>query len=251
MKKFLFISFIIFAACPLFAEISPSPKIIYQFNFQTSAPLAINPDDSEELQCEDNQCINSAPLAKYGIQKLYCTQQSCFAYAYKFEPYQKLIIGFSDGKKRQTQIFKTPQATRSTVQINVNADDMQAIPLQVAPKADHFSRTYMLVSLAVTVTLEILAGILYLISGGLSLTILLYLFAANMITIPFTWWILSDVIANTAILWILKFLFETFFVYFTAGRRRISLKDSCGLAFMTNVTGYAFGLIIVLIIASI
>lgn len=250
MKKLLLILTAFFAVSPLFADIAPTPQIIYNFNYLNSAPLTIDPDNSEQIQCSDNQCLKAAPLGKYGIQKLYCNPNSCFAFAYEFEPYQKLIIKFSDGKKRETDVFKMPHGLRNAIQINVGEDSLQAIPLPQKPKKDGISNYYMLISLTTTIALEILAGFLYLLSGGLPLTILLYLLGANLLTIPFTWWVLSDVVSNMAFLWTFNFVFELLFIYILA-KRKISFMDTAGLVLMANVTSYAFGLLITFMLASI
>lgn len=249
MKKLLLILTALFAVSPLFADIAPTPQIIYNFNYLNGTNLTIDPDNSEQIQCADNQCLSAEPLGKYGIQKLYCNSDSCFAFAYAFKPYQKLVIKFSDGKKRETPIFKAPTNLRNAIQINVKDDSMEAIALPQKPAEDGFSRYYMLVSLSVTLALEIVAGIIYLISAGLPLTVLLYLVAANLISIPFTWWILSDIVSNTAVLWTANFLFDLLFVYIL-GKRKISFRDALGLVFMANVTSYAFGIIITFMLAS-
>lgn len=249
MKKLLLILTALFAVCPLFADIAPTPQITYNFNYLTAEPLNIDPSGSEQIQCDDNQCLSAQPLGTYGIQKLYCTSSSCHAISYSFKPYQKLIVKFSDGKKRETGVFKTPYTLRSAVQINVGEDSLDAIVLPTKPKADSFSQHHMLASLIIIVTLAIGAGLLYLLSGGLPLTILLYLLGANLLTIPFTWWVLSDMVSNMAFLWIFKFIFELFFVYLLA-KRKISFKDAAGLVMMANITGFVFGQMITFMLAS-
>ncbi len=249
MKKLLLILTALFAVCPLFADIAPTPQIIYNFNYLTAETLNIDPSESEQIQCEDNQCLSSQPLGTYGIQKLYCTTSSCHAISYSFKPYQKLIVKFSDGKKRETDVFKTPRTFRSAVQINVGEDSLDAIVLPTKPKADSFSQNHMIVSFVIIIALEVAAGLLYLISGGLPLTLLLYLLGANLFTIPFTWWVLSDVVYNMSFLWGFKFIFELFFVYLLA-KKKISFKDAAGLVMMANITGFAFGQIITFMLAS-
>ncbi len=249
MKKLLLILTALFTVCPLFADIAPTPQIIYNFNYQTSSPLNIVPVGSEQIQCEDNQCLDAQPLGIYGIQKLYCTSSYCHAISYSFKPYQKLIVKFSDGKKRETDVFKTPATLRSAVQINVGENSLEAIILPTKPKVDSFSQNHMIASLVIIISLEIAAGLLYLLSGGLPLTILLYLLGANLLTIPFTWWVLSNIVTNMAFLWGFKFIFELFFVYFLA-KKKISFKDAAGLVMMANITGFVFGQMITFMLAS-
>lgn len=249
MKKLLLILTALFVVCPLFAEIAPTPQIIYNFNYLTPSPLTIDPTESEQIQCDDNQCLSQEPLGIYGIQKLYCDTDSCRALSYSFKPYQKLVVKFSDGKKRETNVFKAPSSLRSAVQINVGEDSLDAIILPTKPKTDSAAQHRMISTLIMTIALELAAGLLYLLSGGLPLTILFYLLAANMITIPFTWWILSDMVSNMAFLWGFNFVFELFFVYLLA-KKKISFKDAAGLVMMANITSFVFGQMITFMLAS-
>ena len=128
-------------------------------------------------------------------------------------------------------------------------DSLDAIVLPTKPKVDTFSQHHMLASLVIIIALEVAAGLLYLLSGGLPLTTLHNLLGANLLTIPFSWWVLSDMVSNMAFLWGFKFIFELFFVYLLA-KKKISFKDAAGLVMMANITGFVFGQMITFMVAS-
>ena len=92
MKKLSFLFLLTALFVPAWADVSPKPEMEFSFVYTTEQKPLINPALSEQIQCADNQCLESKPLGHYGIQKLYCSANGCFAVAYEFTDYQKLII---------------------------------------------------------------------------------------------------------------------------------------------------------------
>jgi len=58
-------------------------------------------------ECQQSDCSDAAPLQQLGPQRFTCDANSCSALAYGFSDYHKLEIQFSDGKTRQSNIFRT------------------------------------------------------------------------------------------------------------------------------------------------
>lgn len=249
MKKILLCFVSLFIAGALYADIAPKPQIIYNFKYLTNTPLTIDSDSSEQIQCADNQCLNPTPLGIYGIQKFDCDTTECYALAYEFLPFQKLIIKFSDGITRESPVFRTPSELRSAMQVNVKDNALEMVTLPQTPATDKLSKGYMVSSFIITMALELIACTLYLLIGGLPLTILIYIAAANAITIPFNWWVLSNLIPNTGVLWTAAFIFELLFLYLL-NTKRLSFKDAFGLVMIANVTSYAVGMMILFALAS-
>ncbi|MBO5011635.1 MAG: hypothetical protein J6C49_04180, partial [Elusimicrobiaceae bacterium] len=79
MKKLLAFILLFCAFSPLWANVSPKPEMEFSFIYNTQAKPLIDPLHSEQIQCADNQCIQSAPLGYYGIQKLYCGSGACIS----------------------------------------------------------------------------------------------------------------------------------------------------------------------------
>jgi hypothetical protein len=249
MKKISLFILCLFAALALKADITPEPQISYTFKYFTQAPLAINPAFSEQIQCLDNQCYSSEPLGVYGIQKLTCGGEDCYAVAYRFKPFQKLIISFSDGKVRESAVFQAPKALRNTMQVNVYEDGLEVIPLPYAPAKDNVSISYVIVSCATVLILELLAAAVFLIVAEAPLSILIWVAAANIISVPFNWFVLSQITPNNGIIWAVTYIFELLFIYLI-NRKKLSFKEAAGLVFVANVASYAIGMMAAYMYAS-
>ncbi|MDR0953293.1 MAG: hypothetical protein LBM71_03790 [Elusimicrobiota bacterium] len=250
MKKLFFILAAFFITMPLWADIAPQPQITYKFNFVDTAPVDIDPAKSEEFQCADTTCLTPVPLGKYGMQKLTCAKDYCYSVLYQFEPFQKLIIGFTDGSVKETQVFTSPSKIRNTVQINVGKNGLTATVLPDTKAQDHLPKSYTLTAFSITMILELLTAFIYLFIGGLSLSVLFYVAAANLITIPVNWFILSNYLPNQALLWVAAFVFELLFIYFL-NKKRLTFKDSFGLTLTVNITSFALGMMLMYLLATI
>jgi hypothetical protein len=242
MKKFILIAACVFAASYCVADIMPKPQIIYNFEYFTAEPLEINPLVSEQIQCADALCMESAPLGSYGLQKLNCGKKECFATAYEFKPFQKLAVSFNDGQTRYSQVFKTPRSLRSAMQVNVYDDGLEILQSYIIPE-DRGDKFYVYISLTSVVLLELIAAFIFLKVGELPMKILFSIAAANLISAPLCWWVISSKIPNMAIIWTIVFIFELFFI-FLFNRGRISFKEAAGLVLVTNITSFSLGMAI-------
>ena len=74
-------------------------------------------------ECDQTDCSDAAPLEELGPQGLYCEVESCRALAYGFAPYHRLEIEFSDGVRRESNIFETG-GFDSKYTVTVRPDDL-------------------------------------------------------------------------------------------------------------------------------
>ncbi|MCQ2411265.1 MAG: hypothetical protein MJ053_07460 [Elusimicrobiaceae bacterium] len=243
MKKIFLLFVLVCPFIPVWADVSPKPEMEFSFIYNTDKKPLINPTYSEQIQCSDNQCLESKPLGHYGLQKLYCSSGSCLAVAYEFADYQKLVIAFEDGTRRTSNIFPSAHKLRSRFNVYVNEDSLWVEPSDVIPNLGVWARTDALFSLLIILILELLAAIAYLIYTQKSFTILYSVAVANVVTTGLSWVLLLWYSSDTALLWLFATLAETLLIR-VMNLKKISLKDSFVLSVAMNVTSYSIGMIV-------
>ena len=128
-KQVFILSFLLLALLPLYtvsADVGPKPSMDFTFKQVTSAsPLTIT--TGILFECEQSDCQDAKPLQKVGPQSFSCTETGCSALAYGFSTYHRLEIQFSDGKTRQSNVFKTVQFY-SSYQVTIRPDDLLVEP---------------------------------------------------------------------------------------------------------------------------
>jgi hypothetical protein len=128
MKKFrifllLFILIqLVLPAHVVFADTGPKPSM--EFEFKQGLPEGQVTITSGILyECEQSDCSDAAPLEELGPQRFTCDALGCSALAYGFSDYHRLEIQFSDGKTRQSNIFKTA-GFDSKYTVTIQPDDL-------------------------------------------------------------------------------------------------------------------------------
>lgn len=243
MKKFVLSFLLTCIILPAWADVSPKPEMQFTFIYNTASAPAINPDASEQIQCEDNQCLDPKPLGSYGLQKLYCSAEKCFSISYGYARYQKLIIGFQDGTKKESNIFKTPAALRSSFNVYVNDDGLEVALSQEQKPYSNITRKDAWASLLIILVLELAAAWAYISYMHKPLRILYAVPVANVLSMFATWFFLAGYIQETAFLWIFCLLFETVFIWML-NRKYLTLTNAFNLSFAMNVTSYSLGMVI-------
>lgn len=243
MKKLLVLLLLFVPFFPAWADVSPKPEMEFVFIYNTDKKPLINPALSEQIQCSDNQCIESKPLGHYGLQKLYCSPTSCFAVAYEFADYQRLILAFEDGTERESNIFPSSHKLRARYNVYINRDNLQVEPTNIMPDLGAWARKDALFSLVIILLLELIAAIAYLIYTQKSFTVLYSVVIANLITTFLSWILLSHYISGTALLWIFCVLAETLIMRLM-NLKKLKLKDAFVLSIAMNVTSYSLGMIL-------
>ena len=87
------------------ADMGHKPTMDFQFKQATAAKLTAVSGQLMESQQADGS--KAAPLGEYGPQRFHCYPTYCSALAYGFAPFHRLVIKFSDGKTRQSNVFPT------------------------------------------------------------------------------------------------------------------------------------------------
>ena len=104
------------------ADIGPKPTLDFEFVYETGVPLTIT--GGELLQrCDETTCIDGKPLQQAGPQHFSCTESSCSSMAYGYSEYQQLVIHFSDGVTRKSQVF-TRSGFSNQMRVTVREDDL-------------------------------------------------------------------------------------------------------------------------------
>ena len=249
MKKILLTFY--FCALAGWAEaISPNPQMDFSFVFNTSSPLTIDVVRSEQLQCTDSLCLSAKPLGDYGAQRMDCTATACRSVAYEYEPFQKLIITFSDGITRESDVFPAPKTLRTAFNVVVEPDKLHVhqVPGQlespVWKQADAWQALFLIL------LLEIFAAAAYLRYSKKTLTILYSVALANLLTTAVSWYWLARYVRGGFLLWIFCVFAETLIIKMF-NRQRMSLKDSFVLSLVINITSYTLGMIIAFAISQL
>ena len=105
------------------ADTGPKPSMQFEFEQDIAAePVTIL--SGILYECQQSDCGDAAPLEEVGPQGFYCQADSCSATAYGFAPYHRIEIEFSDGQRRQSNIFETA-GFDSRYAVTIRQEDLQ------------------------------------------------------------------------------------------------------------------------------
>lgn len=244
MRKLLF-TLIAFLSMSLsaFADIAPAEQISYTFHFDGIAPVKIAANQSEQLQCQDNQCLDPKPLGKFGIQALNCDEISCYAVSYDFSPYQKLIVKFEDGTLRESEVFPKPAGRKNAMRVTVTPDALKVEREEVPLAPDHLTKGYIISAMIFVFLAEALAAAVFVYMNKLPAGVFLAFLVLNLITIPLNWLMFANYVQSDGILWTAAFLVEFVLLCLFFAKRRLC-KEIFGLTLFANVAGYSSGMIL-------
>lgn len=250
MKKLLFVTLLTCLIIPVWADVSPKPEMEFSFIYETQNKPLIDPAHSEQIQCKDNQCLESKPLGHYGIQKLYCSAGKCFSVAYEYTDFQKLIIAFTDGSMRESNIFVAPRKLRARFNVYVYDDALIVEPTDLVPDASAWTRLDAWVSLLIILILELLAAAAYASYTKKSFRILYSVAVANLVTTAISWLYLAWYVPESTLLWLFCLVAETLIIRYM-NLKRLTLGQSFMLVLAMNVTSYSIGMMLSFILAPI
>jgi hypothetical protein len=109
LKKIFFLIILLLICLPTraaMADIGPKPTMDFKFTQEFSGDK-VTITGGTLFECEKSDCSDGKPLLRAGPQNFHCEEYSCHALAYGFSMYHRLEIEFSDGKTRQSNVFKT------------------------------------------------------------------------------------------------------------------------------------------------
>jgi hypothetical protein len=108
------------------ADIGPKPSMDFTFT-QAFPGTPVSIASGTMFECALTDCSDAKPLMEAGPQGLSCEAASCHALAYGFSAYHRLEIEFSDGKTRQSNIFKTSEFN-ATYTVTIREADLLVEP---------------------------------------------------------------------------------------------------------------------------
>ena len=248
MKKFLLAVLVACLTAPVWADVSPKPEMEFSFVYETENKPLIDPAHSEQIQCKDNQCLESKPLGHYGIQKLYCSAGKCFSVAYEYTDFQKLVIAFADGSVRESNIFIAPRKLRARFNVHVYEKNLTVEPTDLVPDASGWTRLDAWVSLFIILILELLAAAAYAVYTKKSFRLLYSVAIANLITTAVSWLYLAWYVPEGTLLWLFCLGAETLIIRYM-NLKQMSLSQSFILSLAMNVTSYSIGMVLSFLLA--
>jgi hypothetical protein len=222
----------------------------FSFIYETENKPLIDPAHSEQIQCKDNQCLESKPLGHYGIQKLYCSAGKCFSVAYEYTDFQKLVISFADGSVRESNIFIAPRNLRARFNVYVHEKNLTVEATDLVPDASGWTRLDAWVSLFIILILELLAAAAYAVYMKKSFRILYSVAVANLLTTTVSWLYLAWYVPESTLLWLFCLVAETLIIRYM-NLKRLSFGQACILSLTMNVTSYSIGMMLSFVLAPI
>ena len=242
MKKLTLLALLVALFTPAWADITPKPEIQFSFIYNTDNKPLINPVRSEQIQCKDSLCMQSEPLGSYGKQKLYCSAGTCYAIAYKFAPYQKLSVGFTDGSVRESNIFPVGKDLFNRYNVYVERNSLLVEPSGYEPGLLEHGHGNMWLALLLILVLELVAAVAYLIYTQKSFVILYSVAVANIITTLLMWTALAHITSSAFALWLFCTVTEALGIW-AVNRKHLTMADAAKLSLIMNVTSYSLGMI--------
>lgn len=248
MKKLLLLLALFIPFLPAQADVFPKPHVEFSFIYNTEEKPLIDGLHSEQIQCRDSLCLQSDPLGNYGIQKMNCGAGKCEATAYRFDPYQKLVVSFTDGKTRESEVFSLPSALYTRYNVYVEPDKLVVEPSNYTPSMEDWFTADVWLALFLVLLLELAAAAAFLVYKQKLFTILYAVAIVNVLTTLLVWVVLPSYISSIFILWVLCVGLESAGIW-ALNKKQLSPLEALQLSFATNVTSYALGMIIAFIFA--
>lgn len=113
---------LLFSPRAVSADIGSKPEMTFEFVYETAEPLTIVA--GEQWQCDTPRCANPRLLEEGGPQGFRCSATDCTSTAYGYSDYNRLVIAFSDGVTRESNVFET-RSFNNNYRVTVRPDDMQ------------------------------------------------------------------------------------------------------------------------------
>jgi hypothetical protein len=245
MKKILVVLVIPLIVMPLVAkaDLGPKPSMDFDFKFETSNPITIT--GGQQIVCQQSDCRDGRALGEYGPQGFTCNAGSCNSMAYGYDgDYHQLVIQFSDGKTRTSNIFFSNAFDASfTVTVTdglVVGDSMSILKKGIIPG--------WILALVTTLVIELLTAMLiaYVLVKRLKPVAkksLLVVLVMNCISLPAMWFVLSKVgggIITLTFAEIIVFVLEMFALYAFL-KPVINFKSAFGISFFLNAMSFFVG----------
>ena len=104
------------------ADVGPKPSMDFEFVYETEKPLGIV--EGQQMQCEAPDCADAEPLEEVGPNSFWCTGGRCSSRSYGYTTYNQLVIEFSDGVTRTSDIF-SGGTMKNEYRVTIREDDLK------------------------------------------------------------------------------------------------------------------------------
>ncbi len=150
-------------ARPVSGDMGPKPTMFFEF-----APAENQPNllvtDGILLECDDAACLQAKPLEDFGPQGFACFGTTCHAVAYTFAEYHRLVLIFSDGLTRESNIF-TKRSFEANYLVTITANGLIVEEGRGHPNPNIFFIS--LIILNVLLLVGAFISLIYLIRNGI------------------------------------------------------------------------------------
>lgn len=238
LTLFLFLGVALFlhTALPASADMGPRPTMTFGFVYEIEPVPIVG---GLLIECNEPDCSDGRPLEEGGPQRFDCPTRepdTCFAMAYGFRQYHKLIIEFADGT-RESNIFRK-RAFAETFTVTVGQSSL------LVERTSLWATGFGLALLA-TLVVELLVAVLYLSLLKLPRALLIWVLVANLITLPIVWFLLATV-PLPAVLVICGYelfavVVEVVILYMGGRKWDFALKHALTLGVIMNLLSFLVG----------
>jgi hypothetical protein len=229
-------------ASPARADMGPKPSMDFSLDYDI---VEVGLVEGKLLLCEDEACSSYVEFEG----PFDCTAAGCYSYALwgeaeEYVEYHKLVLSFED-QVRQSNVF-TKQAHSAKYKVVVGPDGLEVTENRLAI----FFNIYMLLcfsgALFLTVTIESVTALVYLLLMKMKLRILVWVVLANLISLSVIWLLFAPMIETMELVFIFivevfAVVFETAFLYFFGRKLGLSLLQATFLSLFMNAASFTVG----------
>ncbi len=236
---------LLFLIRPVYADLGPKPTMYFSLKYEISEDITL--EGCEQYQCDKPDCSDAALLERLGPQGTNSLERACQSVSYGYAPYQKLVLKFSD-RTRESNVFKADNSKLdSDYDVIVKEDKLEIGDGDMGASLT-INRTpgYFIVAFVITVILELLAAVAYVLVLKLKSKILLSVLFGNILTLPFVWFVFP--LLSPRMSWLLIILVSEIFavavetaIVFLSNRKGIPFIKSLILAILMNAISLIVG----------
>jgi hypothetical protein len=219
------------------ADVGPKPEMRFYFVFEEDSPLIVAEGDL--IECDDAACSSGKPLEQVGPQDFTCSETECRSMAYGYAPYHRLVIAFSDGSQRESNVFEK-KAFSADYKVVVREGDLQVDEINL-------QQTFACPSL-LTLGVEFFIALAFLSINRMPKRWLLWVLVGNIVTLPVVWLLLPMTGLPAILVMLVSELFafgvEAALLRFLTRRPQIMWRQAVTLSLVMNAASFLFGLMI-------
>ena len=238
----IFLLVILISVEPAKADVAPKPSVEFTFEYSDEKVSIISGD---LLVCSDPACAEYENFRN----DLQCENEHCWTWASRpgvsFAEYHKLVIIF-DNRVLESNVFGK-QNFQASYDVLIR-DDSLVVSENLSEGRRHNPLFVILAMSAIllTVFVEVIAASIYIIVNKTRWKLLLNVFLANLLSVPFIWFVLVEFISwGEADFFVaaesFAVLFETTFLYYTSRKIGISFRQALLLSFILNLISILVG----------